>query len=172
VLVSFVGSVLAPLAPWQLALLGTAAFLFVLAGFGTWSNQRSPTATLPYNGVVPPPPKREDRIFVGSAITYAYLTSLYKDKTEFHAAVSAQPFIGKWMRVSGRVTHVGAWDYEFMSVGIKTDEQEEITLFFDDEKWIAPLSVLGFGDHIVVDGEISQIGPATLTLYNCELVAT
>jgi len=45
-------------------------------------------------------------VFVGENVTPKYLVSFFEEHTSIQASQMAKPFIGKWMKISGRLNEV------------------------------------------------------------------
>jgi hypothetical protein len=119
------------------------------------------------------PEKKEEMVFVD--VTPAYLLNFYKEHIGVQADKLAEAYVGKWMKVSGRLGNVE----RFLEISWRaTFEQstEEIvlqggfiTMMFYEQKWIDRLAVLRRGDKINVIGQIRMMVASSLVLEKCQL---
>jgi hypothetical protein len=107
----------------------------------------------------------DNRVVVGT--NPERLCAFFKDATTAQGKRLVQPYIGKWMRVSGKVSNVGDSHISFRNFGVAG---VLIIMFFDD-KWSDRISVLEMGTTVTVLGQIREIDVLGLQLRNCELVS-
>jgi hypothetical protein len=108
-------------------------------------------------------------------VTPEYLTGLFDEHTIIQANRLVEAFIGKWMRLSGPVSDVGA---------VGATGKGKTNVYFSGETFGHIMVVMGFndqsvvehqlrvlkkGDWITVIGQIQRVSPTTLDLENCEL---
>jgi hypothetical protein len=119
-----------------------------------------PTITAVEGGSAKTPP----RAFV--SLDIGYLRSLFKEHTGIQAAKLVEPYLNKWVRLSGRVASVG----EFKSIAQLTlESQDWIYFYFSDEKWKEPLAMLRLHDEIAIVGRIDAMKSGWMDVYDCEL---
>jgi hypothetical protein len=123
--------------------------------------------------------QKEDKIFVGESITPNYLLSFFEEHTGIQAAKMAKPFIGKWMRLSGRLgevlssapEHGAQLSFQREDVKGEKDWSYYITVYMRfDQPWLDRLAILRRGDQVTVVGQIKRVDPLVLNLDHCELV--
>ncbi len=113
-----------------------------------------------------------DRIFVQK--TPQDLTNLFGRQTSILAQRQADAFYGKWMRVSGRLGDVSAWNgfSSIVTFARKTFGKDStlFMMFRDEQTAKSRLQVLSAGERITVEGEIARIDRFSVQLTNCTLV--
>ena len=135
----------------------------IFSGLGWWWYELHPASSFPY-------PK--ERAYVGSNITPEYLSRLFDGHTQLQTQSLTNIYIGKWMRVSGRVEDVSSGS-RTMSATLELSRihlYPKVSLTFDKVKWNDRISILTVGDDIVVDGRISNIGQTWTYLEDCEIL--
>jgi hypothetical protein len=115
----------------------------------------------------------EERNFVGASITPEYLVGLFKEHTGIQARKLIEPFIGKWMRVSGHLSEVlsstpNLAQVTFSGRGISSD-LAVIYMYFRTKESFARLAILRRGDSLTIVGKICDVNPVQLDLDTCEL---
>ena len=105
--------------------------------------------------------------------TPAELRALHKQHTSLHTQRIAEPYIGKWLKVSGRLHDVSKYSSTTF-VTLEADSPLKIPditlkLRFDDSVWGDRLALLHRGDHVSIIGKIEEISAVTITLTDCEL---
>jgi hypothetical protein len=121
---------------------------------------------------MPKPSEPSKRIFVGPSITADYLLNLLEGHTQIQGKKLVEPYIGKWMKASGRLRDVhpnGAILVTFIHEGQVA--LSDIRMFFE-ERWLDRLSILRRGDELTVIGQITKVDGMGVRLENCELVDT
>ena len=98
-----------------------------------------------------------------------YLAGFFENRTNIQGTKLAEPYIGKWIRISGSLSNV--YEYgDFVVIFIhKPFPSPTIEMYFGKE-WIEHISVLKIGDDTKVLGKIKEISSGTVTLENCELI--
>lgn len=134
-------------------------------------------ATVAPPATTEPQPERK-RVFVNE--TPEYLTGLFKDRTAIQAQKLADPYYGKWMKVSGPVGSVGSWTGYFVQVTFDRGDllrgymfgepPPAVFMMFRDESVLDRLAILEPGDQITVVGSIERIDRTSVQLRDCELV--
>jgi hypothetical protein len=117
-------------------------------------------------------PKASDerRIFVD--LTPDQLTAMCEGHTSAVATTLTQPFIGKWLKITGTIKDVVV-HYSIVRVLLQLITQENTRSSIDlnfDREWEDQLTVLIFGSRINVIGKIQSISKNGLYLEKCELV--
>ncbi len=125
--------------------------------------------TAPQVAPQPTPNPGDKRMFVDA--TPEELVKFYEDHIDIRADKLAQPYIGRWIQVSGPLQNAAPEEKGGVRACIHT---------YDPFMWIfmdipAPGSVDVFavkkqGSPVTVNGQIKRIGPHDLILENCELV--
>jgi len=105
---------------------------------------------------------KQDRVIVD--VEPAYLLNLYKDHTSLQGQKLAEPYIGKWMQVSGPIGDVGNGILTFANIEVTNG----VYMMFD--KHAPSLAVLRKGQIITVLGRIDEIKRFDVTLVDCEIV--
>jgi hypothetical protein len=145
------------------------AFCLVLAGVlhllaARTRRDPSPTRTEVFEEIRPPatsPPTlatqdSKGRIFVGPDITPQFLSSLLTGHTEVQAEKLLDIYIGKWIRLSGDLSHVGKFEYGSSTVMFSSQPlmgTPTIVMQFG-KAWTERLSVLRLGNNINIIGRI------------------
>lgn len=118
------------------------------------------------------PAPSSERIFVD--ITPEYLTGLFRKYTSFQATKLVDPYLGKWMKVSGFVMDVSS-ESNNATVHLMPSEQSagfQIIAYFREQKWIDRTLVLRCSDKVSVLGQISRVRISSLSLEYCETVSS
>jgi hypothetical protein len=115
----------------------------------------------------------EGRNFVSASVTPEYLLSLFEDHTSIQAQRLIEPFIGKWMSVSGSLDEVissnpKSAQVTFSGRGLSSN-LARIYMYFRTEDSVERLSILRRGDGMIVVGQITLVNAVQLDLDNCEL---
>jgi hypothetical protein len=127
--------------------------------------------------------EKKKRIFVGANITPVYLMSLSHEpgRTSAQAAVLVEPFMNKWMRVSGVMSDVNYTYVEgersFVTMTFKKDSSIDPTTWlyhaslymYFRKDWIDRLLILKPGDQLTVIGKIDKVYGYNVSLDFCEL---
>ena len=131
---------------------------------------------IPMPSPIPVPvlvPKAEERNFVGASITPEVLIGFFKEHTSIQARKLIEPFIDKWMRVSGNLEEVISSIptlaiLTFSGRGIRSD-LAGIYFYFRTEGTIEPLRTLRRGDSLTIVGKIRDVNAVQIDLDPCEL---
>jgi hypothetical protein len=131
----------------------------------------SPSAPVTNAPISPPaPPQRE---FVNQ--TPAELVGLYHNMTDLQAQKLLEPFIGRWIKVSGPFQNVRAassngiaWVDLSNNAGLRPGQATH--LGFDADKWLARLSTLKLGEQLEIAGQIEAVDRHVVYLRHCELI--
>jgi len=163
ILVGFWGDDYAFLRDNKKTFVWTAFICLIIAGFSAWRTER----------------QKWERLGGASAlsITPKELVSVFKQRTTTQGTKLAKHYIGKWLKVSGPMSDVGAntdrRSRRFVMAtleGAMTGGEPLITMKFTKRKWEDKLSGLNSGDSITVLGQIEDMGRDFLVLAKCELV--
>jgi hypothetical protein len=162
-----------PVAWFAVLILGMTASLLLPKRISGSLEQRDPTFAAALGLVrsltTPTKPKKDngevERIFVDA--TPAYLTGLLKDRLVIHGQKLVEPYIGKWLSITGAVTDV---DYD--SVTMRLDPLNSISSIYlhFDIKWKGHIHTLRENQQISVIGKIVKIELFHLTMVHCELI--
>lgn len=102
-------------------------------------------------------------------VTTEYLTGLYTGHTDIQGARLVQPYLGKWLKVTGEVANVSPWRRGYASVDL--EGRLDLGLYFTDKDYVDDrLAVLRIGEPVSIVGEIEKITRTSVWLDNCELV--
>jgi tRNA_anti-like len=113
----------------------------------------------------------EERIFVGVDITPQFLSSLHSGHTEVQAGKLLELYVGKWIKLSGAVNHVGKFEYGSSTVMFSTQSFDGVRVLMSfGAAWTERLSVLRLGNNINVIGRITAVDGLMVKLRECELV--
>lgn len=104
------------------------------------------------------------RIFVD--VTPEYLASFYDQHMTIQANKLAEDYIGKWIKVAGRLGDVypNQVVFAYKTFGVV------VFMYFDMNKWKDRLSILKRGSRIEVNGQIQRVNAFEVHLENCELI--
>jgi hypothetical protein len=123
-----------------------------------------------------PPTFIGGREFVGGTITPEYLVGLFEGHTSIQAKSLIEPFIGKWMRVSGELDEVTPSSSPHFAIltlvgrGMGGPGRAAgIFMYFQTAEWVDRLRTLRRGDKLTVIGKIEDVISVRLTLASCEL---
>ena len=109
---------------------------------------------------------------VPDGVTAICLRSQYNDRTALEASRLLAPYIGKWLRVSGKVFDVGHDELIGWSVAIDDDPNDSIAtsmLYFEDGD-ASKLEMLRRGVDILAVGQIAKVDRRMIRLDHCALV--
>lgn len=135
-------------------------------------------AVLPDRDPEPSAPERE-RVFVPSNITPEYLADLFDDRTDLQAKGLVEPYIGKWMKVSGPLGNVSPPNKYFTQVTLKTKgmfdgggrfETHGYLYMYFKPGWEERLAMLRPDTSIAVVGRLKEVNWVEVHLEHCELV--
>jgi hypothetical protein len=134
---------------------------------------RTPTLPVPSTPAPPLPPREEERAFV--SVTPEYLTNFYRQHTSTQADTLAEPYIGRWMKVSGTVSDVSKLTKAYALVRFERPDPHpegfvDIRTYFRGETLVDRVSLLPRGQHVVVVGQIKGVSQVTLDLDNCDVI--
>jgi hypothetical protein len=165
-------------ASWLLVILGLG--LIVAANWHGLTHRLSDspaTRTRATSRESAPTSEPEERMVVD--VTPAYLVGFFNDHTSIQARKLTEPYIGKWLRVSGALSDVlrSHIDQPVSQVtfekGSPFDENYEwftVYMYFD-RTWDDRLAVLRRGTTITVLGQLERVSGVEVHLEHCELVS-
>jgi hypothetical protein len=111
-----------------------------------------------------------DQLFVNDGTTPETLMALCREKTTHYAQLAVEPFIGKWIRVSGTVRDY----YHYSDHGTVTLETAAVslqTVHLSFSSGVERLVMLQGGERIVADGKIKEVDKYTFEAVDCEIVS-
>jgi hypothetical protein len=120
----------------------------------------------------------DGRIILPQNITPQFLIGLFADVTTVQGERHSEPYIGKWLRLTGKISNVSFWKSGRACVSVKfqaltpetiSDFLTTTLLYFDRDH--ERLEVAQIGDQITALGRITEIGRFDLTIEDCEIVA-
>lgn len=117
----------------------------------------------------PPPSSSGKRIYVGENITPKVLSAMFEGKTTLQGKRATEPFVGKWMRVSGTFKDLSMINERIASLSLRHPYETSVRLYFRTD--FERLEILHGGERLTIDGEIERIDPATVALEKCEIVS-
>jgi hypothetical protein len=104
----------------------------------------------------------------------AYLVGLCEGLTDIQVQARTAPYIGKWLRVTGRVRQVFEYFADETCVLLRSDSERrpdrELHKLIFAERWAGQLHLLNLDDRIAVMGRIKTIDIFQIILTDCELV--
>ena len=110
-----------------------------------------------------------ERIIVD--VTPEYLMSFFAEHTSIQALRLIEPYIGKWMRVSGPLGNVSnTQHFAHVVFERRPHSFKVIYMLFRQPDRSDRLSVLRRGTQLTVLGQIKEVTQLTLHLDNCELI--
>ena len=124
--------------------------------------------------------RSDGRVILGRSVTPELLIDLHMKHTALQADRLAAPYIGKWLRLQGKVGNVSTRSNEQICVALTLVPITSATLahplamtttllYFSPDA--APeLETLQLNDEIAVLGKIEEIGYMSLILEECELI--
>lgn len=105
------------------------------------------------------------------AVKPGYLVNLYASAPlEIQGQTLVDPFLDKWMRVSGLIESIGGWRVSGSLVVLAIDDKDvKLYAHFTDVKWRDRLSVSQQSDYITIIGRIFSVAARWVELNDCEL---
>jgi hypothetical protein len=116
----------------------------------------------------PPAPYMDSKGRVVVGVSPKFLTSLYEQHMAIQSDRLAAAYIGKWMKITGRLKNVSMIGQSLMSVSFWEDTM--VIIMYFDLAWSERLTVLIRGQTISVMGKIEKINQSDLQLTDCELI--
>jgi hypothetical protein len=109
-----------------------------------------------------------------SDVNASYIMKIYKEHSEIQAQKLVQPYIGKWLRVTGPLGNVGEWhDYQggsFVYLQQRPDAEPVLMRFSDRKVVEGRLAGLPIGADITAIGRIDSVVLGNdIMLEDCEL---
>jgi hypothetical protein len=103
--------------------------------------------------------------------TPQYLADLRKNRTELQAETLIARYIGKSLKISGKIQSVSSTERGRSIVSFETENiGDAFVMMWFDQKWSDRLSVFQKGDKITVIGKLKSVGKYDVQLDNCEIV--
>jgi hypothetical protein len=105
-------------------------------------------------------------------VTPDYLMGLFDQHTSIQAQRLIEPYIGKWMKISGKLSDIMDNEY-FSQVTFERDPQKRygaVYMYFRQPDRRDRLSVIRRGTNLTVMGQIRNVANIELHLDKCELV--
>jgi hypothetical protein len=114
---------------------------------------------------------KPQRIFVGDDVTKEFLIGLLQGRTDIQAQKLVSLYLGKWMKVSGRLGNIlSSTGTRFQVTFEFSGKLTDLYMWFG-EQWADRLSIITPGQNLVVIGKITEIGPSSyVSLDECELL--
>ena len=101
-----------------------------------------------------------------------YLTALFQQYTTFQANRLVEIYIGKWMKVSGVVRNVKAYEDDTITVMIADQARQPVPVILGmsfEKEWTDRVAILGLGDFIVATGKIFSVDSNSIIMKESEL---
>jgi hypothetical protein len=110
----------------------------------------------------------ESRLWVDKNVTADRILARVRGLTEVQAEAFSEPFLGKWITISGIVSTVTR-EREGYNVFVYRDQSsyQSIVLLFPESA--SGVTMLNIGDMVVTSGVIDKIRPPYLWLKDCDL---
>lgn len=129
---------------------------------------------VPHRAATPTP--SEGRIFLGASVDVDFLTDLCLNKTNVQAARAMQPYLNKWIKVSGKVEDVQELGPTTLRVIIRIpwdmgDLPLWKTIWASFDKGFDALEALRPGETISLSGRVDRVSSMGIDLQDCELDA-
>jgi hypothetical protein len=105
-------------------------------------------------------------------VTPEYLMRLYENKMSAQAQTLAAPYIGKWLRIQGKLEDIRRSYGGAVSVSLQREGAVSglnLHAFFDGD-WYDRLIVMPSGTKVSLIGQIFEVEKFNVMLHNCELV--
>jgi hypothetical protein len=128
--------------------------------------EQSTTAPTP-PVLLPPPSEAETRIFTDEQP--GFFKQFFDGHTSVQADALIQPYLGKWIRVSGVVINdISRQRNGHLVFGSSTDKTR-LFLHFQNQ-WSERILILRSGSTIAMAGKILRVDMNAMSLGNCELI--
>lgn len=118
---------------------------------------------------------RGDKVIVGDKVTANFLMDACVNKTDVHSAGVIRPYLGKWLRIHGRVNNISPREdgTSYVSLDVPypfrgSELSRTVWLSFPGDR--ERLEVMHKGDPVSAIGKIMRVRSATMDLEDCELV--
>lgn len=110
------------------------------------------------------------RVFIPTDVTPQTLMGMFEGKTTVSARRLVQPYLGKWMKISGRFQNLGTLGSATYSVRLSTRFDHAYLFYFSKESWEHQLELLQIGQQVALVGKVTKIDEWSIVLEDCELV--
>jgi hypothetical protein len=148
-------------------------FIFILEGAEPKPPTRHSAQSITQTSAQPAKQReKKEKAFI--TLAPRELTGFYRQgNTSIQAARLAEPYLGKWLKLSGTVSDIR--DVFVAGKSLVTLKEfsirnEEYVLLFFSQEWIEHLSTMRAGDSINAIGKVGSIDSTTVTLQDCEIV--
>src|SRR6266536_4114164 len=120
---------------------------------------------------------KDARIFAD--VDAGYLVGLYQKYNSAQADEAVKTYIGKWIRISGKVAdvarekHFQAPDTARMAISVERADGKMLYFVvanFEDPRWIDRALIFGRRETVTVVGTIDHVIEADIILNNCKIV--
>lgn len=98
------------------------------------------------------------------------LMEIGKDETSLVADKLREPYLGKWIKVEGKVDNISRYPMGKFAVTIEIGDLSQVRFLFD-ERWGEYLETMGKNFYIVAQGKIDDIRSYELRIEESELVS-
>jgi hypothetical protein len=152
----------------------------LLPHFGDTTTDEAPFKSGSPDTEAAAPPQDQARVFVPPNVTPEYLVGLFDDRTDVQAKTLVDPYIGKWMTVSGPLGNVGTRNDYFAQVtfqnkgmfeeGTRFEIHGVVFMYFRDPRSDERLAMLRPGTEITVVGRLERVTGIDVHLDDCELI--
>jgi hypothetical protein len=173
--------------PWQVPA-GLATILTIFLIWLSWPSGRAlspvgdPVSTSQPPNLVPPvanvdkqplskpqaDPAGSKRIFVD--VTAQYLCNLYKDKTSVQGDALAALYIGKWIRVPGKVRNISTPSSRQIGIQIDEENTTQLVAGYFDSDFKPIIATFTINQRVYFLGRIERINSSYVQLEDCELI--
>lgn len=117
------------------------------------------------------PSIKDSRIYIQAKPSE--LTSIYQGRTELQANKLAAPYIGKWMKVAGKIHDISTPGGRVLVALVDVPDRDfngVIFLYFSRELWLERLEILSHGHPITAEGKVTGLAFPGISLEDCELI--
>lgn len=100
-----------------------------------------------------------------------YLCGFFKNHMHIQAQKLVAPFIGEWIKITGRVENIVDHSPHFLSVRLTEYLQLKLTVFiYFESVWRHKLEQFKPGDQMTLIGRIDMVQEMSMDLKKCELL--
>jgi hypothetical protein len=113
----------------------------------------------------------EERTFVSSSVKLSTFQSLFTGRTRLEGDRLTQPYLGKWIKISGRLEDISKGFFNGININLEMPfPRYDVQIRFDEEPWFEKLETIQIGQKIAIIGKIDFITPYAFCLKDCELI--
>ena len=151
-----------------LALAGVMAFLIHRANnahkSGSLAILANPATSIP----TVPAPHAPGRVYLPVEVTLLSLQKLFSDpvQTGLQAERSIEPYLGKWVRYTGKIDNV----YDFGIFFDKFPDSLARVVAHLRKEWNEHLPILPRGKTVTVEGKLQSVSDLSVRLVECDFV--